>query len=152
MNNKNVKSSQIPEEKLQDIQVKKNGQEICSKGLVVINGLEFGWAANGENHGKGILGFDIIVRGDEKPKVIVHYHSHLISKEIVEILGLTHNQLHSERGENMNKSKGNEKQQSIEELLRQQLQLLAERSEKANSCDLPHITLAMVEIFKILKD
>jgi len=38
-----------------------------------------------------------------------------------------------------------------EEILRQQLELLAERSEKSNVTELPMISSAMVKIFKALK-
>lgn len=38
-----------------------------------------------------------------------------------------------------------------EEILRQQLELLAERSEKAHSVDLASITNAMVKIFEVLE-
>ncbi|WP_249659371.1 hypothetical protein [Lysinibacillus fusiformis] len=38
------------------------------------------------------------------------------------------------------------------QILRQQLELLAERSEKVNVTDLPMISSAMVEIFKALKE
>ena len=50
----------------------------------------------------------------------------------------------------MNKS--NEVVKTDKELLRQQLQLLAERSKKANSIDLPIISSVMVDILKVLKD
>ncbi|WP_175423061.1 hypothetical protein [Lysinibacillus fusiformis] len=38
-----------------------------------------------------------------------------------------------------------------QEILRQQLELLAERSEKAHSVDLASITNAMVQIYEVLE-
>lgn len=44
------------------------------------------------------------------------------------------------------------KKLSNEEILRRQLELLAERSEKANVIDLPILSNAMVKIFEALKN
>lgn len=81
-------ASEIPEEKLHEIQLSANGQEKCSKGFVIINGLKFGIGGEGTNHGKGVLGFDIINRANEKPRVIVTYHPSLITEEVIEALGI----------------------------------------------------------------
>lgn len=78
----------IPAEKLQDIQIKMNGQQKCVDGVVIINGVEFGVASEGENHGKGIAGFYFNLQGGEQPKVFVHYHPHQASEEACEALGI----------------------------------------------------------------
>lgn len=41
---------------------------------------------------------------------------------------------------------------SNEKILRQQLELLAERSEKASNSDLPMLTIAMMDINKVLEN
>lgn len=90
--------SEIPEEKIQEVQFSVKGQEKCANGFVVINGLKFGTDGEGTNHGKGILGFQFINRADKKPRVIVEYHPRLITEEVLEVLGIERPPLHCNCG------------------------------------------------------
>ncbi|MED2940693.1 hypothetical protein [Cytobacillus horneckiae] len=78
----------VPTEKLQDIQINMDGQNICALGSVVINSIEFGIGSTNENQGKGIAGFYISIQADRKPEISVHYHPHLVTKEVCEALGI----------------------------------------------------------------
>lgn len=78
----------IPVNKLKDFKIKMNGQESCNHGVVVINGIEFGSGSEQLNKGKGIVGFDVSLPAGQSPEVTVHYHPHLATKEVCEVLGI----------------------------------------------------------------
>lgn len=88
MNQSRLIKRKIPTEKLQDFQIKMNGQEKCANGAVIINGIEFGIGVDRESHGKGIVGFELSLQANDKPEIIVHYNPHLATKVACEALGI----------------------------------------------------------------
>lgn len=88
MNQSKHIKQKIPTEKLQEVQIKMNGQENCALGIVSINGIKFGVGDDGDNHGKGIHGFSLSLSADRKPEITVYYHPHLATKEACEALGI----------------------------------------------------------------
>ncbi|MCR6112737.1 hypothetical protein HXA35_20615 [Bacillus sp. A301a_S52] len=83
----------IPAEKIKDFQIKMNGQEICAKGSVVINGIGFGIGSNNLEHSDGIVGFELILSAGSKPEIIIEYKPRSIKKEVADALGLERDEL-----------------------------------------------------------
>lgn len=64
---------------VKDLHIKMDGQEVCAKGKVEINGLEMR---------DGISSVELILRANEQPEVTVEYGPHHITEETSKVLGL----------------------------------------------------------------
>lgn len=69
----------LPQENIQNISLQLDGQDICAKGTIKINGIEMS---------DGISGVELKLPANNNPEITIEYHPRRIDKETAESLGL----------------------------------------------------------------
>lgn len=70
---------EIPVEKLNSLQIEMNGQEICAKGTITINGVEMR---------DGIKSVELNLDANQRPVITIEYDKRVIKQELAKALGL----------------------------------------------------------------